>query len=201
MHAATSRPPRSTWIGRFLRGRVPDRNPLRRRTDRVETAVLAGLLAVMSVTAPFLATVASGWENAASLRQLRVQQATCHQVKATVLDNAQDDGGYPVVIAEAHLRWTVPDGKTITELLRVPVGSQAGTVIWMWINQSGQPITPLLRTQIPERNDFAAMVAVGGLGTVLLAAGLTVRRALNRRRMCAWAVDWMVTEPRWNTRL
>jgi len=71
----------------------------------------------------------------------------------------------------------------------------------MWIDESGQPITPLLRTQIPERDDFAAMAAVAGLGTVLLTIGLAVRRTLNRRRMSAWAVDWMVTEPRWNTRL
>jgi hypothetical protein len=200
VHAATSRQPRSTWIGRFLRGRVPDRNPLRRRTDRVETAILASLLAVMCATAPFLAAAASGAENATSLRELHVQQATCHQVKATLLDDAQDTGGYPFVIAEAHLRWTIPDGRIITELLRVPVGSQAGTVISMWVDQSGQPITPLLRTQIPERDDFAAMAAVAGLGAVLLAAGLAVRRTLNRRRMSAWAVDWMVTEPRWNTR-
>lgn len=200
MHAATSRQPRSTWTRRFLRGRIPDRNPLRRRTDRVETAILAGLLAVMCVTAPFLAVAASGWENAASLRELHVQQATSHQVKATVQGDVQHAGGYPFIITEGYLRWTTPDGRTITELLRVPVGAEAGTVIPLWINQAGEPFAPLLRTQIPGRDALAAAIAVTSLVTVALTVGLAVRHTLNRRRLSAWAVDWMVTEPRWNTR-
>src|ERR1700753_1798194 len=33
------------WLGRQVRGLRPDRNPLRRGTDRLETCLLAGLLA------------------------------------------------------------------------------------------------------------------------------------------------------------
>jgi len=193
--------PRATWTRRFLRGRIPDRNPLRRRTDRLETAILAGLLIVVCAAAPFLAGAASGWEHSAALRQLRVQQATSHQVRATVVGDVQHDGGwYPFNLIEANLRWATPDGRMITELLQVPMGTQAGGAIQIWINQSGQPVTPLLRTQIPPRDALAATGAVTGLVVVALMAGLAARRTLNRRRMAAWVIDWMVTEPRWNTR-
>jgi hypothetical protein len=161
---------------------------------------MAGLLAMVCVTAPFLAGAVSSWENSASLRELRVQQATCHQVKATVQGAVQHAGGYPFIITEANLRWQAPDGQRITELLRVPMGTQAGSAIQIWINESGQPITPLLRSEIPGREALAAAIAVTSLVAVTLTVGLAVRHTLNRRRMSAWAVDWMVTEPRWNTR-
>jgi hypothetical protein len=195
-----SRLPRAAWLGRFVRGRIPDRNPLRRRTDRLETAVLTVLFAVVCVTAPFLAVAASGWEHRTSEREIRVQQLTCRQVKATLLDDAQETSAYPLVVAEADARWVAPDGRTVTEVLRVTPAALAGSVIWIWTNPSGQPITPLRRSSIPARDGLAAAAAVAGLGAVALLAGLAVRHTLNRHRMTAWAADWMVTEPRWNTR-
>jgi hypothetical protein len=185
---------------RLLRGRIPDRNPLRRRTDRLETTILAGLLTVACAVAPFLAGAASNWENSASLRQLRVQQATCHEVRATVVGDVQRYGGYPFSLTEADLQWSAPDGRKVIELLRVPMDTQIGGVMQIWVNESGQNITPLLRTQIPGRDAFAATGAVTGLVVVAVLTGLAARRTLNRRRMAAWAVDWMATEQRWNTR-
>lgn len=185
---------------RLLRGRIPDRNPLRRRTDRLETTILVGLLTVVCATAPFLAGAASGWENSASLHQLRVQQATCHQVRATVVGDVQRYGGYPFTLTEADLQWTAPDGRKIIELLQVPMYTQIGATIRIWVNESGHDITPLLRSQIPGRDAAAATGAVSGLVLVALLVGLAARRTLNRRRMAAWAVDWVATDSRWNTR-
>jgi hypothetical protein len=195
-----SRHLRGTWLGRFLQARLPDRNPLRRRTDRLETAILAVLFAAVCATAPFVAAAASGWEHSASVREMHAQQATCREVRATLLDDAQDVGAYPVMTAEAYVRWMAPDGRTVTEVMGVPAGAQAGHVIWIWTNSSGQVFTPLLQTQIPSRDGLAAAAAVACLGTVALLAGLAVRRTLNRRRMTAWGIDWRTTEPRWNTR-
>jgi hypothetical protein len=191
---------RSSWICRFLRGRRPDRNPLRRRSDRLETTILILLLITICASAPFLAVAASGWENSVSLRELRVQQATCREVKATLLVDAHDTGEYPFLNAAAELRWTAPDGRTVTGNLRVPAGTKAGAVIWIWTNASGQVITPLRQTEIPGRDDLAATAAVATLVTIALITGLTVRLTMHRRRLTAWGIDWMATEPRWNTR-
>ena len=46
-------------MGRWLHGVRPDRNPLRRTSDRVETYLLAGLFAALAAAAPFAAQSAS----------------------------------------------------------------------------------------------------------------------------------------------
>jgi hypothetical protein len=195
-----SRHLRPTWLGRCLRGRLPDHNPLRRRTDRLETAIFAVLFVMVCATAPFLAAAASGWEHSISEREMRTQQAISHEIRATLLDDAQDTGAYPVLTAEADARWMAPDGRRVTEVMQVSEGAQAGSAIWIWINPSGQLITPLRPNQIPAREGLAAEAAVGCLSTVALLAGLAVRCTFNRRRITAWGVDWMATEPRWNMR-
>ena len=48
-----------------------DRNPLRRRVDRVEAAMLAGLIMVFLIGAPILVAVAGHWAQAAGMRALR----------------------------------------------------------------------------------------------------------------------------------
>ena len=52
------RSPSSSWLGRLLRGRRLDRNPLRRGSDRVETAIAGVLLAAFLAGAPFAAHAA-----------------------------------------------------------------------------------------------------------------------------------------------
>ena len=195
-----SRCSRATWLGRFLRGWLPDRNPLRRRTDRLDAAVFAVLFVLACATAPFVAAAASGWENSTSQREMRVQQASCREVRAILLDDAHETGAYPAPTAEADARWAAPDGRAVTGMVQVPAGAEAGRVIWIWTDPSGQVITPLLRNQIPARDDLAATAAVTCLGAVALLTGLAVHGALSRRRMTAWGIDWMATEPLWNTR-
>jgi hypothetical protein len=195
-----SRRSHATWLGRFLRGWLPDRNPLRRRTDRLEAAVFAALFVMACAIAPFVAAAASSWENGISQREMHAQQATCREVKATLLDDAQERGNYPALTAQADAMWTAPDGRGVTGVLQVPAGAVAGRVIWIWTDRSGRVITPLLRNQIPSRDDLAATVAVVCVGAVILLAGLAVHGVMSRRRMIAWGIDWLATEPRWNSR-
>jgi hypothetical protein len=191
---------RATWLVRLLRGWLPDRNPLRRRTDRLETAVFAVLFVLAGAAAPFVGAAGSAWENSTSHREMLVQQTCCGQVQATLLDDAHQMGAYAPMTADADARWTAPDGQAVTGPVQVPADAEAGRVIWIWTNASGQVITPLLPDQIPARDDLAATVAITCLGGVALVAGLAVHGALSRRRLTAWGTDWMVTEPQWNTR-
>jgi hypothetical protein len=195
-----SRHPRTSRLGRSIRGRLFDRNPLRRGTDRLETAILVGLFVVVCATAPFLAVAASDWENSISLREMRVQQATFHEVRATLLDDARSTDAYRVSASEADVSWTAPSGRTVTDVMPVPSGAQAGSAIWLWTNQSGHVISPLLPNAIPAREGLAAEAAVASQAAVAFLVGLVVRGTLNRRRLTAWANDWLATEPRWNTR-
>ena len=49
---------RTSWLARLLHGRRLDRNPLRRRSYRVETIMLGTLLAGFRAAAPFAAHAA-----------------------------------------------------------------------------------------------------------------------------------------------
>jgi hypothetical protein len=173
---------------------------MRRRTDRLETVVFAVLLLVVCVAAPLLAVAASGWENSVSLRELHAQRTTLRRVEATLLDHAQDTGAYPVMAPEADVRWTGPGGQRVTGRIGVAEGAEAGSVIWIWTDPAGQPVMPLRRHDISTRDALAASAAAAGVCVLGVAAGLVICITLNRRRLTAWGIDWMRTEPRWNTR-
>ncbi len=76
--------PRATRHRRWLRGLWPDRNPLRRTADRVEAAVVAGLLAAFVIGAPAAALIAGHWSYAVALRAEHAQRSTWRQVPAVL---------------------------------------------------------------------------------------------------------------------
>ncbi len=127
----------SIWLARLLRGRRPDRNPLRRGSDRAETAILGVLLAAFLVGAPFAAHAAGSWTYATAAREAQLQQATTYQVPATLLQTALpwNAGAYG---GEANARWKAPDGQARTGQIFVAGGGAAGSTVMVWTNQAGR---------------------------------------------------------------
>jgi hypothetical protein len=190
--------PRITRLGRWWRGWRPDRNPLRRRSDRAETLILGVLVAACLAGAPLAAHAAASWTYAMSAREAHAQQAALHQVPATLLELAQPEGLYS---AEANARWRAPDGHLITGQVPAPVGSIAGSTVMVWTNQAGQlTAAPLSASQVARRADLSEVLAVAGLVVMLIVVGRLVRWALNRRRLAAWDADWLANGPRWSQR-
>lgn len=190
--------PRSTRLGRWLRGWRPDRNPLRRRSDRAETIILGVLLAAFLGGAPLVAHGAASWTYATSAREAHTQQAALRQVPATLLEAAQSIGVYN---AEANARWRAPDGHMMTGQLLVPVTAAAGSTVMVWTNQAGQLTAPPLDAgQVASRADLSEVLALAGLAIVLIVVGWLVHWALVRRRLAAWDADWLANGPRWSPR-
>jgi hypothetical protein len=190
------RSPGSTWLGRLARGLRLDRNPLRRGSDRAETAMLGVLLAAFLAGAPFAAQAAGSWTYATSIREAQVQQATLRQVPATLLQAAPSN-----ISNEANARWKAPDGQVRTGQIFAPSGAPAGSTVMVWVNQAGQLTdSPLQRSQVTGRADMARALAVAALAAVLGIVGLVGRWALDRRRLTAWDAEWLATEPRWSSR-
>jgi len=190
----------STWLGRLLRGRRPDRNPLRRGSDRAETAMLGVLLAAFLAGAPFAANAAGSWTYATSVREAQAQQASLHQVPATLLQAASpwgiSEGG-----AEARARWKAPGGQVRTGQIFVLPGAPAGSTVMVWVNQAGQLAdSPLQHSQVTGRADIARVLAIAALAVTLMVVGWAARWALDRRRLAAWDAEWLTTEPRWSPR-
>jgi len=192
------------WLIRLLRGLRPDRNPLRRGSDRAETAVLAALLAAFLAGAPFAAGAAGHWASISATRQAQAQRASLTQVTATLVRQAPVLSGYgsgngAVTVTQA--RWRAPDGQTRSGEVYVTAGVLAGGTIRIWVDWAGRTARPpLTRDQVTGRIQFLAGAAVSGLATLLAVAGWLAHRSLDRRRLAGWDADWLATGPRWSPR-
>src|SRR5581483_11341711 len=69
---------------RAVRGLWPDRNPVRRRVDRVEAAIVGALLAAFLAGAPF-AAIAAGHAGYRMGHQAASSERSWHQVSAVLL--------------------------------------------------------------------------------------------------------------------
>ena len=198
------RRPGAYWLGRVRRGRRLDRNPLRRRSDRVETVVLGVLLAAFGAAAPFAAHAAGSWAYALSVREAQAQRASLHQVPATLLATAPTWNAYAngeELSPDVNARWRSPDGQVRTGEVFVPAGAAAGSTVPVWTNQAGQLTSPPLGAiQLASRAQLAEGAAVGSLAIALIVAGWMTRRLLDHRRLAAWDADWLATGPRWSPR-
>lgn len=190
----------SSWLGRLLRRYLPDRNPLRRGSDRAETTIVLLLLFAFAGAAPIAAHAAGSWAYATSAREAQAQKATLHQVQATLLESAEPWNYYQTG-GEADARWKAPDGQVRTGQVFIPSGGTSGNTVMIWVNQSGQlEHSPLQPSQVTGRADIARMLAILGLAITLIIVGLAGRWVLDRRRLAAWEADWLANGPSWPSR-
>src|SRR5215831_9590990 len=131
--------------GRVLRGVRPDRNPLRRTCDRVETYLLAGLFLASAAAAPFAAQAASRDAYAVALRAQQEQLATRHLVPAeltqvTAVSSADDLSSYVPVRAT----WTSVTGVRRAGQVMAQAGSKMGSTVPIWTDDAGNLVTPPL---------------------------------------------------------
>ena len=197
------REPSVSWLGRFVRRWRLDCNPLRRPSDRVESAVLAVLVIAFIVAAPFAALACGAWVHAIAHRVQATQQASRYQVPAVVLQvpHGSQAAGYAALVPEAQARWTAPDGKVVSGEVPVSATTAVRTVVRVWITRDGQLTdAPLQDTQVAGQADLAATFGVVALAAVVTVTGVLVRRALDKRRMAAWDADWRATRRRWTHR-
>lgn len=188
-------------MGRWLRRLRPDRNPLRRTTDRMEIYLLAGLFAALAAAAPFAAQSASNAAYTEALRAQHAQLATRHLVRAQITQVVLDpNDAYTLNTDEpAEATWTSATGVRNTGQVLAPGGSRKGNVIAVWTDAAGNLVSPpLLTSQVSGDGQLAAFGAVTALGVFYLGAAAAARLVLNRRRMAAWDADWLVTARTWN---
>ena len=190
---------RLTRLGRFVRGRRPDRNPLRRASDRVETAVLVVLVITFLAAAPFTALASGSWFLARARQAQLAEQTSSYQVPARVL--TLDSQGAAFGDPQAQARWTAHDGTVVTGDITVPLGTTAGSAQQLWTTADGQLTNPPLEdSQVTGQADFAEGFGVFTLAVVLTIAGLVIRWTLDKRRMAAWDTEWRAAGPHWTTR-
>ena len=190
--------PGKTWLGRLLRRLRLDRNPLRRGSDRAETALLGVLLAAFLAGAPFAAHAAGARTYATSAREAQAQQSGSHPVEATLLQAVPwNIDGYG---SQVGARWKAPDGRACTGEILAFGSTPAGSTVTIWVSQAGELMsTPLQRSQITNRAELAEGLAVAALVFVLIIAGLAGCWALDRHRLAGWDAEWLGAGPRWSS--
>ena len=175
-----------------------DRNPLRRRIDRVEAAVVAGLIAAFLISAPVLGAAAGHWSTSAAMREQRAEMAW-RLVPATVQGNSQRQiPSGPTGTVWMMARWTAPDGQARRGWISVTPGDAAGGSVRVWVTPSGSLTWPPLRhSQVQAHIALAEWLAVLMLGLLLCLAAGAGRVLFARRRLADWNRAWRVAEPRW----
>ncbi|MFJ4685368.1 hypothetical protein [Streptomyces sp. NPDC088789] len=179
------------------------RNPLRRRTDRLESWTALVLL----LTVPLLGLAAMYAVGDTAHRHYRAeadrQYATRHLVTAALVHGAprhpepgSDEARetrYPVTV-----RLTAPDGGTRTGRTEVPPGLSEGDTVRVWVAADGTITEPPMP---PEEVRSRALgwalltfLTVALTGVVAFAATVL---ALRRRNLAAWDLKWAETAPRW----
>ncbi|HVT69805.1 MAG TPA: hypothetical protein VHF26_18785 [Trebonia sp.] len=192
------RDPQGRWLYRTVRGLRPDRNPLRRTTDRLETCLLAGLLVAAAAGAPFAAQAASHAAYLSALHTQQEQRATTHRVQAVLTQAATGVDGYSAAVP-AQASWTSPTGVRRSGEVPAEPGSAAGTTVTVWTDGNGDLAGPPLTTsEVAGQADAAMAGAIAGVVAVFAASAGITRQVLYRRRMAAWEADWLATAPTWN---
>jgi hypothetical protein len=168
----------------WLIGRVFGRNPLLRRTDRIEALTTLVVLAVSLIAIPVAGVV--GDEVYGARYHVYAQEAGArHTVMATVTDTSPTlgaDSGTIVVQA----RWPVAAGERAgTFEHRAPV--KLGDRIEMWVDKDGNPVRPPTPTWHAVGDAVGTAMAVLLILAVAMASLVTgVHSRLDRVRDAEW---------------
>lgn len=183
-------------IARAVRGLWPDRNPLRRRLDRIEAVIVGGLAVAFLAGAPLAAVAAWHAADSGGARAARMQQAARHRVPAVLVTSAPALGrGYQATV---QIRWRTPDGAWRTGVAPVASLTQAGGKAMVWADAAGRLTGPPLQpVQATEQALLAAVLAPAALGLAVVGAGALAHYLLGRRRLAAWDADWRAAGPQW----
>lgn len=194
---------RGNRLARFTRGIRPDRNPVRRTSDKLETFLLAGSVVAAAAAGPFVVPAVAGASHAGAVRAQASERATRYEIKAGLTQRAADGGdGYSSAYhVLARAAWRAPDGTHRSGVVTAPGGAPAGTPVTIWTDRHGDMTGPPLdASQIASQSDLAGAAAAGGIAVLLLSEAAVVRWVLERRRMRDWDADWAMTEPQWTRR-
>ena len=182
---------------RLLRRFGAVRNPLVRRSDRVEGILVAIVSLIALIALPFAMMIGSAdisSETAASDTQLQSR----HQVTATVLATAAQPAasvGDSAPIANTtrvNAVWQPPNSAQRTGVITVPSASAVeGATTDIWLDDTGKQTTAPL-THADAVTNGVLVAAFSWLCAIGLLAGAfwVARRVLDRRRSARWAEDW-----------
>jgi hypothetical protein len=189
-------------LRRLCRMLAGDDNPLRRDLDKLESAVITGLIVAFFIAAPLLAIFAAGVVGVAGTREMRAEQQWKPVPAVLKQSSAQGsiglDGNWDTAWVKAQ--WTMPGGAQKMGQVAVALNARAGQRVTVWVTRAGLLThEPLTKAEVAERTVMAAVACPAGLAVLLTIAIGVTRVVAYRRRMACWAREWEATGPRWSS--
>ena len=185
---------------RFVR---PAGNALRRRSDRIESAIVAGLLAFFVLAGPAAAIVAGSLTDHAMLGQVRAEQSW-HRVTATLIHPGTrrlEASASDWVVQSARASWSA-GGRTHTGWIPLATRPGKARTASVWVNRAGTPTgPPSAHADLHLAVGLAALAAVLVVAAIVFLAAVATRLVLNRRRMADWDTAWRAIGPQWSRQL
>jgi hypothetical protein len=182
----------------LIRYARPDRNPLRRRVDRLHTRMITVIGVLFLVIAPFAATATAHVVARAGVRAEHLQAQTRHRVEATVL-GASAGAGFSGI---TRIGWH--DAAGIARTGAVPAGGddRPGAHRTVWLDRTGHLTAhPRRHAQTVADTVMAALTVVVLLSLLHSIACAVLDRRLDRKRLALWEREWSSVAPRWTGRL
>jgi len=190
-------------LARWTRWLGFDRNPLRRRTDRIEAVLRLVTMILLLVAVPIAAIAVGRQANHLALRQAHAQQAADHEVTAVLLQQAQATGVpdpyTSIQLTYVLARWQPPSQAPRSGQVLAAAGARAGSTVKVWVDASGAVTSPP-----PDHRMIAGDVCIASIVACLVACLLVLgsnalaRRVLDHRRLRAWDAEWRAGGPLWS---
>ncbi|MFF4507418.1 hypothetical protein [Streptomyces sp. NPDC001401] len=181
------------------------RNPLRRRSDVVETWTALVVALLLFVGAPLAGALAGWWAHDEARAVVAAERADRHRVRAEVVGKTPDmlpsvQGGREHSY-RVDVRWTDPATGLHTTNARVPADARHGDMVDIWFDARGRTVPPPPgETQIWQHTVTVGICTTGGAVAMVLIANAVVRRVSTGHRLVEWEREWARTEPEWTRR-
>ncbi|MEO3791653.1 hypothetical protein ABGB14_15720 [Nonomuraea sp. B10E15] len=173
-----------------------DRNPLRRRSDRLESlALLVAVLLVLLSAWPAVTAGRQAYQSAANAGaggRLQVNATLLADVPVSPTSLGSVPRGGPV-----QARWTMPSGQEHTGQVRGPAMAKAGTTVRIWVDETGRPaLPPPTAVEIHVTGVVTGMLVMLAAVAAVLTALAGFRWLVNRGRYRAWEDAWSLVDER-----
>ncbi|GAA1002429.1 hypothetical protein Aple_000440 [Acrocarpospora pleiomorpha] len=174
------------WAVRRVRLYRPDRNPLRRSSDRWEALVVA-----LAISFTLLSIWPATLISAAVYRDgLRAELSGPGARAAAVVTLVRTPAGAQ--------EWQTGDGRRVTGRVTTLPQVVVGATYQVWIDGRNAVTTPpRTRAETIMATGFAALGLELGVVFLAFLACVTARHLLNRGRYAQWSAAWTVAEARW----
>ncbi len=170
--------------GSWRSARIFGRNPLLRRSDRIEALVMLVALLVSLIAIPVAGVV--GLVTYGARDRVYMQEAhERHPVLATVGDTWVEDLGVTVVQA----KWPAAAGERVGPL-QLTGRVKTGDRVEIWVDKRGDPVVPPTPAWLAVGEGVGiAVVTALAVGVGMAAVVAAVRSRLDRARDAAWERD------------